>query len=224
MLRYKIYIIDDDLLIGEGLKHAFLEYETFFQVTTFTDPMEGLQAAISSPPDLIFLDLLMPYIKGEEILQQLKKRNIPTRVVVITAVTDVAKVVELIKGGACNYITKPFSTKEIIKIAKRVVVLEDTLDKLEPNRNFVYGRDLHQEMMYSLYLNILEHFNLTELASLCFGINVDFDNLPGSSKEEKTRELIQFCKRHNKIVNLAKLCCEIRPHVEQFQNIAKNYF
>jgi FixJ family two-component response regulator len=224
MLQYKIYVIDDEKFIGEGLKHAFHDFETSFDVTIFTDPAEGLHAAITSPPDLIFLDLLMPYINGEEILKQLKKKNVPTRVVVLTAVTDIAKVVEVIRNGACHYVTKPFSPKEIIKIAKRVVVLEDTLDKAEPTDKKTLGRDLRQELLYSLYLNILEHFSLSELGSLCFRVGIDFDSLSGSSKEEKTRELVQFCNRHNKIPELAKICSELRPHVEEFLRIAKSFF
>lgn len=223
MPQYKIYIIDDERFIGEGLKHAFHDFETSFKVTTFTDPADGLQAAITSPPDLIFLDLLMPYINGEEVLHQLKKKSVPTRVVVLTAVTDIAKVVEVIRNGACNYVTKPFSTKEIIKIAKRVIALEDTLDRAEPVDKMALGRDLRQEMLYSLYLNILEYFSLLELGSLCFSVGIDIDNLPGSSKEEKTRELVQFCNRRTIIPELAKICGEMRPKVEEFWRISKSF-
>ena len=134
MLQYRLYVIDDDKFIGEGLKRAFHDFDTSFSVTVFTDPSEGLRATLTSPPDLVFLDLFMPDINGEEILKELKKKNIPTRVVVLTGITDIAKVVEMIKNGACNYITKPFSPHEIIKVARRTVVLEDTLDKVDPDK------------------------------------------------------------------------------------------
>lgn len=223
MLQYRLYIIDDDEFIGEGLKRAFHDFDTSFNVTVFTDPGEGLRAILSSPPDLVFLDLLMPYINGEEILKQLKKKNIPTRVVVLTGVTDIAKVVETIKNGACNYITKPFSPHEIIKVAKRVVILEDTLDKAEPYKKTVWGKDLRQELLYSLYLNILENFSMEELKTLCFKVDIEFDSLSGHEKEGKTRELVQFCDRHNKVQLIAQTCSNHRPHVEEFLRIANNF-
>lgn len=224
MLQYKIFVIDDDEFIGESLKHAFHDFETPFNVTFFTDPAEGLQASLTSPPDLIFLDLLMPFISGEDILKQLKKKKVPTRVVVLTAVTDIAKVVETIKNGACHYITKPFSPQEIIKVAKRVVVLEDTLDKIDSHKNSPLGSNFRQELLYSLYLNILEYFSLDELRSLCFEVHVEFDNLSGNEKESKVRELVQFCNRHNKIIKLAKVCGYHRPQVEEFVHIGKIFY
>lgn len=221
MLKYKVYVIDDDKFIADGLKYSLTDFETAFEVTTFTDPTAGLQATIASPPDLVFLDLMMPYIKGEEILSQLKKRKIPTRVVVVTVIKDVAKIVEMIKAGACDYITKPFSPEEVIKTAKRVVVLEETLDKVVEENVKLSGRDLNREMIYSLFLNIVDHFSYNELSDLCFRIDIDFESLAGNQKEHKTRELVQYCKRQNRIVELAKVCNTLRPHVEIFNKILK---
>lgn len=128
MKKYKIFVIDDDKLLAEGLKQTLNESDTPFAVTIFADPVEGLQAALTAPPDLIFLDLLMPSLDGEEILRQLNKEKVPTRVIVLTAVNDIVKMVEMMKNGACNYITKPFSSQKLIMAAKRALILEGTLD------------------------------------------------------------------------------------------------
>lgn len=224
MVSYKVYVIDDDKFIAEALKDSFELHDTAFNIQVFTDPSEGLRATISSPPDLVFLDLMMPYIRGEEILTQLRKKNVPTRVVVVTVITDVAKVVELIKAGACDYITKPFSPQEIIKAAKRVVVLEETLDKAEPDNYRRPGRDLKREMLYSLYLNLVEYFNLDELEGLCFQLGFDDESLQGHTKESKAKEIVQYCKRQGLIKKLAETCVMQRPKVAAFSHIASSFF
>jgi V8-like Glu-specific endopeptidase len=57
------------------------------------------------------------------------------------------------------------------------------------------------------------HFNISELNDLCFEMGVDFDNLGGSGKKDKARELIQFCQRRGRFAELVQRVRQARPHV-----------
>lgn len=59
---------------------------------------------------------------------------------------------------------------------------------------------------------IEQRFNTNELHDLCFKLNIDYDNLPGSTRKDKVRELVKFCNRHGKLDELISLCKALRPN------------
>lgn len=58
---------------------------------------------------------------------------------------------------------------------------------------------------------VTDTFNLTELRTLCFDMGIDFENLYGEGKADKARELVAYCVRHGRAVDLATRCRELRP-------------
>lgn len=110
-----ILIIDDDEAIGnleqEVLERAGYEVQRAFSGT------EALLLLKQQRPDMILLDLMLPGISGEELLPQIQ--NIP--VIVVSAKTGVDDKVGLLLGGAVDYMTKPFDTKELLaRVAVRL--------------------------------------------------------------------------------------------------------
>lgn len=103
-----IAIIDDDVHIGDALAEI-LENEGY-AVTRAYSGTEALYLLSQSKPDLILLDLMLPGLSGEEVLPHIK--NIP--VIVLSAKVDVQDKVNLLLGGAVDYVTKPFSTEELL--------------------------------------------------------------------------------------------------------------
>lgn len=103
-----IAIIDDDVHIGDALTEI-LENEGY-AVTRAYSGTEALYLLSQSKPDLILLDLMLPGLSGEEVLPHIK--NIP--VIVLSAKVDVQDKVNLLLGGAVDYVTKPFSTEELL--------------------------------------------------------------------------------------------------------------
>ena len=103
-----ILIIDDDEAIGnleqEVLERAGYEVQRAFSGT------EALLLLKQQRPDMILLDLMLPGISGEELLPQIQ--NIP--IIVVSAKTGVDDKVGLLLGGAVDYLTKPFDTKELL--------------------------------------------------------------------------------------------------------------
>ena len=103
-----ILIIDDDIHIGNVIEEALVKES--YQVSRAYSGTEALYVLSASRPDLILLDLMLPGLSGEEVLPQIK--GIP--VIVVSAKIDVNDKVDLLLGGAADYITKPFEMKELL--------------------------------------------------------------------------------------------------------------
>ena len=104
----KILIIDDDLPIGNMLEETLSkEGYKIFRAYSGT---EALFVFSKSKPDLVLLDLMLPGLHGEDVLPQIK--GIP--VIVVSAKVDIDNKVDVLLGGAVDYVTKPFHMKELL--------------------------------------------------------------------------------------------------------------
>lgn len=113
-----ILIIDDDIHIGNVLEET-LKKEGYDILRAYSGT-EALLVLSQTKPDLVLLDLMLPGLNGEEVLPQIK--DIP--VIVLSAKVDVESKVDLLLGGAADYVTKPFNTKELL--ARIAVQLRNT--------------------------------------------------------------------------------------------------
>lgn len=104
----KILIVDDDMHIGNMLEEI-LTKEGYGVLRAYSGT-EALLLLSDARPDLVLLDLMLPGLNGEEALPQIK--GIP--VIVVSAKADVDSKVDLLLGGAVDYVTKPFNTKELL--------------------------------------------------------------------------------------------------------------
>ncbi len=107
----RILIIEDNEEINDILKEA-VNGAGYEAVQSFSGS-EGLLRFSSEDFDMVLLDLMLPGIKGEEVLQKIKeKSDIP--VLVLSAKTDIEGKVNLLRQGASDYITKPFDVREVL--------------------------------------------------------------------------------------------------------------
>lgn len=104
----RILIIDDDIYIGNMLEEVLTKEG--YQVLRAYSGTEALLVLSSSKPDLILLDLMLPGLSGEEVLPRI--REFP--VIVLSAKADLDSKVNLLLGGASDYVTKPFEIKELL--------------------------------------------------------------------------------------------------------------
>lgn len=104
----KILVIEDDIYIGNMVEEALRK--NGYVVLRAYSGTEALLVLKSSVPDLILLDLMLPGLSGEALLPKIK--SIP--VIVLSAKTDITGKVELLSGGAVDYITKPFDIRELL--------------------------------------------------------------------------------------------------------------
>ena len=103
-----ILIIDDDVHIGNVLEETLINEG--YGVSHAYSGTEALYVLSRSKPDLVLLDLMLPGLDGEAVLPHIK--GIP--VIVVSAKVDIDNKVDLLLGGAADYITKPFHTKELL--------------------------------------------------------------------------------------------------------------
>lgn len=110
-----ILIIDDDVSIG-NLEQEVLE-GAGYTVRRAYSGTEALLLLKDSRPDLVLLDLMLPGLSGEAVLPQIK--DIP--VIVVSSKAAVQDRVSLLLGGAADYLTKPFDTRELLaRVAVRL--------------------------------------------------------------------------------------------------------
>src|SRR5205807_4339118 len=108
----EILLVDDEPAMLRYIR-TLLEVDDY-KVETASTGEEALQRVDKGmEPDLVLLDVLMPGIDGLETLEQLRQRRPGIKVVMLSCVNDTKKVVQAIRLGAADYITKPFQKAEL---------------------------------------------------------------------------------------------------------------
>ena len=113
-----VWIVDDDPAIRELL--SFMVSADGYQIEAFASGAEVL-AGPSDGPAAVLLDLMMPEVDGIAVLRELRRRRPSLPVVVLTAVNDVARAVEVTKLGGYDYLTKPVDKDRLLTTLKRAV-------------------------------------------------------------------------------------------------------
>ena len=114
-----ILIIEDDTTMLRGLKDNF-EFEGY-KVVTATDGDAGLKSALRTLPDLIILDLMLPKVNGYEVCRFLREEKLEMPILMLTAKSQESDIVLGLKLGADDYVTKPFSIKELLARAEALL-------------------------------------------------------------------------------------------------------
>jgi DNA-binding response OmpR family regulator len=106
-----ILIVEDDPRMQKVLRRIFIEER--YAVVVAGDGQTGLDLFRSDRPLAVVLDLILPHISGRELCQTFKQLSSEIPIVVLSAITDVADKVLLLELGADDYVTKPFSPREL---------------------------------------------------------------------------------------------------------------
>jgi len=134
-----VWIVDDDAAIKELL--SFMVAEDGCRVESFLSGAEVL-AASGPAPAAVLLDLMMPEIDGVEVLKELRRRHPALPVIILTAVSDIARAVEVTKLGAYDYLTKPVDKDRLLTTLRRAVTqhsLEQEVGRLRGELTERYG-------------------------------------------------------------------------------------
>jgi len=121
MSKNKILIIEDEAHIIELL--TFNLEKNNFEVVVAKDGEEGLKKAFDEMPDLILLDLMLPKIEGTKVCMQLKNNDKmkDTPIIMLTAKSEEMDKILGLEIGADDYVTKPFSVRELIARIKVII-------------------------------------------------------------------------------------------------------
>jgi DNA-binding response OmpR family regulator len=124
----KILVVEDDPTVGPYVKRGLEEHQN--HVDLVDDGLEALRLASGGLYDLLVLDLRLPGMTGLEIVRTLRDRGVTTPILILTAQDAVDFKVQVLRAGADDYVTKPFSLDELV--ARVDAVLRRTGTTAEP--------------------------------------------------------------------------------------------
>ena len=111
-----ILIVEDDARMQKVLKRLFASEG--FVVDVASDGVEGLNRFHAINPSLAVLDLMLPQMPGRDLCKRIKKSSPKTPVIILSAITEIGDKVNLLGLGADDYVTKPFSPRELLARAQ----------------------------------------------------------------------------------------------------------
>jgi len=115
-MSHKALIIEDDSTLLRGLVDNFQAQG--YRVIGAKDGQQGLDAAINERPDLIILDIMLPKINGYEVCRLIRKQELAMPIIMLTAKGQEEDIVRGLELGADDYVTKPFSIRELLARSK----------------------------------------------------------------------------------------------------------
>lgn len=107
-----VLIVEDDPALLRGLSDNFRAHG--YRVLVAADGRQGLHAAIDGAPDLVILDIMLPGINGYELCRQVRAQGLEMPIVMLTAKGQEEDIVRGLELGADDYVTKPFSIRELL--------------------------------------------------------------------------------------------------------------
>jgi DNA-binding response OmpR family regulator len=117
-MNAKILVADDDADLLDVVSYVLKRHR--FQVVTATDGAQALAVFEQEDPDLVILDVNMPGLSGFEVCQRIRERA-ATPIIMLTVRNDDADVVGALRMGADDYVTKPFSTSQLVARVEAVL-------------------------------------------------------------------------------------------------------
>ena len=138
MSKQKILIVDDEKSVRDLIK-AYLDPEGY-QVFFADDGLSGLKSARAFKPDLIVLDIMLPGMDGIELLTHLRRES-DVYVIMLTAKTEETDKIIGLSVGADDYVTKPFSPRELVARIKAALRRISSPKEL-PTRNVLSFKHL----------------------------------------------------------------------------------
>jgi DNA-binding response OmpR family regulator len=112
MSKQTVLIIEDDATLLRGLKDNFESQG--FAVHTAGDGKQGLAAALAGPCDLVLLDIMLPQLNGYEVCRLIRSQGLEMPIIMLTAKGQEEDIVRGLELGADDYVTKPFSIRELL--------------------------------------------------------------------------------------------------------------
>ncbi|MFH5811099.1 response regulator transcription factor [Companilactobacillus sp. FL22-1] len=199
-MKKKILVVDDEPAILELIEYNLEDND--YQVSTAVDGQMALDKATDEKFDLILLDQMLPKLSGIEMLKKMRKAGNLTPVIFLTAVDTEENKIEGLISGADDYVTKPFSIKELL--ARIKVVLRRTSHE-EVHQSFELNTDVKSLVMDGQEIPLTKkEYELLEYLIRNKGIVVSreqiFDNVWGVDSNSQMRMVdIQISHLRDKI-------------------------
>ena len=138
----RILLIEDEFSLADALR-ASLKKENYI-VDLVRDGEEGLMQALTGIYDVIILDIMLPKINGFEVLKKVRKNNIKTPILILTAKSELDDKITGLDGGADDYLTKPFQTRELLARIRAILRRKSNIEEYELNFKDIVDNFLKQ--------------------------------------------------------------------------------
>jgi DNA-binding response OmpR family regulator len=138
-MKPSVLIIEDDSTLLRGLTDNFRSQG--YSVRSATDGQSGVTAALAEPPDLLLLDIMLPKLNGYEICRRVRAGKLDMPIIMLTAKGQDEEIVRGLDVGADDYVTKPFSIRELLARAN-AFLRRRIIPKGEPHRFGEFQFDL----------------------------------------------------------------------------------
>jgi DNA-binding response OmpR family regulator len=202
--KYKVLVVEDEPLISEMIAKS-LRLEGYLVESARTGE-EGLQKVREVSPDLVLLDVLLPKIDGWEVLTRMRDdsrtKGIP--IIMLTALSDEKSKVQGLRGGADDYVTKPFSALELMARVEAVLKRSDRTGPRETARSQIPARKGDK-----IYLINIDDINFVNIQREYTYLHTDTDRFLTNhtlAELEKMLDPAKFFRAHRGyIVNLQKV-------------------
>lgn len=134
---YKILVVDDEPSIVTLMK--FNLENAGYEVMTAADGRQGLDIALTEKPDLIVLDLMLPGMDGMDVCKMLRQEKMDTPILMLTAKDEEFDKILGLELGADDYMTKPFSPREVVARVKAILRRTQTMkpDEVEDDSDII---------------------------------------------------------------------------------------
>ncbi len=119
----RILVLDDEPIVGDRMKPALEKLG--FEVEAFTESQAAVQRIVEEDFDVLVTDLKMQKPDGLEVMDFVKRHSPSTKVVIITGFATVDTAVETMKGGAVDFIAKPFKIRDLCDLIVKLTSEEE---------------------------------------------------------------------------------------------------
>jgi len=206
-MKAKLVIVDDDTEILKMLKTVFSSDD--IEVITESDSRAATQLILSERPNVVLMDINMPFKSGLELLQELKKMDSGLSIIMATGNKSMQNAIEAMKYGAYDYMTKPFDLKKL------KVCVQKAIECNLLNRKVRYTRDVEllpeeaidEEIMIGSSPEMIEIWKMVgKVADSDASVLVQGES--GTGKELLAKAIYNYSKRKNRpflAVNCAAL-------------------
>ena len=204
----RILIVEDEVSLSELIKDKLEKSKYIVDVSN--DGEDGLYNALLDIYDLIILDIMLPYINGIEILKKIKEKNIKSKVIMLTAKSELEDKLLGFNLGANDYIPKPFHIDELlarVNAQLRINSVKDTIEFEDISLNLKTSELINKENNEKINIinkefQLLEYFmnNPNQILSK----DMIYDKVWGIDNESFSNNLeayLSFIRKKLKLIN-----------------------
>ena len=208
----RILVVEDEYALADVLASTLKKEK--YNVDISNDGESGLDNALSDNYDLIILDVMLPKVNGFEILKNIRENNIKSKVIMLTAKSELDDKLTGLNSGADDYITKPFHIEEVVARVNVQLrkgqnnVIDNNLSfedlELDLKKSSITNKNTKESITIGLKeLQILEYF--IQNAGLVISKDQLYDRIWGIDNEIESNNLeayLSFLRKKFKLIEV----------------------